>query len=248
MKCPKCGFNSFEFLDSCKKCGNALTPFKKDHGIRAVILPSRQTAVAAAEPGTAPVPENALPEGGADQFTWEPASAAEPAGPAGDNSAGFGPELAVIETAGERGAFDFATSSAGNGSSGNFATFSFDEPAEPQEPAGPGYGDASGGEELADLLESSGPAGNWGGAAGPAPSGGFSAREFEGFAEAFTLDEAGSGAVAGPSASGEVELDVFPFETESASPEKGKPTGGETGGPAADAFDELFEADGPDSR
>lgn len=218
MKCPKCGFNSFEFLDSCKKCGNALTPFKKDHGIRAVILPSRQTAVAAAEPGTAPVPENALPEGGADQFTWEPASAAEPAGRAGE------------------------------GSGGNFATFSFDEPVEPQEPAGPGYGDAFGGEELAELLESSGTAGNWGGAAGPAPSGGFSAREFEGFAEAFALDEAGSGAAAGPSASGEIELDVFPFEAESASPKKNMPAEGGTDSPAPDAFDALFEADGPDSR
>src|SRR5574341_1899815 len=24
MKCPKCGFNSFEYLDACKKCGSAL--------------------------------------------------------------------------------------------------------------------------------------------------------------------------------------------------------------------------------
>jgi len=24
VKCPKCGFNSFEYLDSCKKCGSAL--------------------------------------------------------------------------------------------------------------------------------------------------------------------------------------------------------------------------------
>ncbi|MBF8302638.1 MAG: hypothetical protein HW396_919 [Candidatus Dadabacteria bacterium] len=24
MKCPKCGFNSFEYLDACKKCGNTL--------------------------------------------------------------------------------------------------------------------------------------------------------------------------------------------------------------------------------
>lgn len=30
MKCPKCGFNSFDFLEKCKKCGNS-TGVKPDH-------------------------------------------------------------------------------------------------------------------------------------------------------------------------------------------------------------------------
>lgn len=37
MKCPKCGYNSFEFLDACKKCGAELGSFKKTHRISTVI-------------------------------------------------------------------------------------------------------------------------------------------------------------------------------------------------------------------
>lgn len=39
MKCPKCGYNSFEFLDLCKKCGNDLIVFKESKGIRSVLIP-----------------------------------------------------------------------------------------------------------------------------------------------------------------------------------------------------------------
>lgn len=48
MKCPKCGYNSFEFLDACKKCGSALGSFKKNHRIGAVLF--RSAAVAEASP------------------------------------------------------------------------------------------------------------------------------------------------------------------------------------------------------
>lgn len=41
MKCPKCGYNSFEYLDNCKKCNHELSGFKASHGIRAVVLPFR---------------------------------------------------------------------------------------------------------------------------------------------------------------------------------------------------------------
>jgi hypothetical protein len=37
MKCPKCGFNSFEFLNNCKKCGTDLASFKMNHGINPVV-------------------------------------------------------------------------------------------------------------------------------------------------------------------------------------------------------------------
>lgn len=46
MKCPKCGFNSFEFLDNCKKCGSDLVHFKKNHGIDPIVY----TAPVATEP------------------------------------------------------------------------------------------------------------------------------------------------------------------------------------------------------
>jgi hypothetical protein len=39
MKCPKCGYNSFEFLDACKKCGAELGSFKKTHRISMVLRP-----------------------------------------------------------------------------------------------------------------------------------------------------------------------------------------------------------------
>ncbi len=42
MKCPKCKYNTFEFLDSCKKCGANLRSFKESLGIRHIILPSRR--------------------------------------------------------------------------------------------------------------------------------------------------------------------------------------------------------------
>ena len=39
MKCPKCGFNSFEYYDSCKKCSNDLTGYKQTYSINSTVLP-----------------------------------------------------------------------------------------------------------------------------------------------------------------------------------------------------------------
>lgn len=39
MKCPKCGFSSFESYDSCRKCATDLTEFKRTHNIIPIILP-----------------------------------------------------------------------------------------------------------------------------------------------------------------------------------------------------------------
>ncbi len=33
MKCPKCGYASFEYLDECRKCGRDLVKFKEEAGI-----------------------------------------------------------------------------------------------------------------------------------------------------------------------------------------------------------------------
>lgn len=41
MKCPKCGFHSFEFLDQCKKCGLELGEHKKKYNIRGFFSPTR---------------------------------------------------------------------------------------------------------------------------------------------------------------------------------------------------------------
>ncbi|MBD1400534.1 RDD family protein [Pelovirga terrestris] len=46
MKCPKCGYNSFDYLDSCKKCGKDLVEFKQRFGIKSVLFPGAGAVVA----------------------------------------------------------------------------------------------------------------------------------------------------------------------------------------------------------
>ncbi|HMB16257.1 MAG TPA: RDD family protein [Pelovirga sp.] len=48
MKCPKCGYNSFDYLDSCKKCGKDLVEFKQRFGIKSVLFPGAAAVVATA--------------------------------------------------------------------------------------------------------------------------------------------------------------------------------------------------------
>jgi len=50
MKCPKCGFNSFEYHDACKKCAHDLTGYKQTYGIQAVVLPQEARESLAASP------------------------------------------------------------------------------------------------------------------------------------------------------------------------------------------------------
>lgn len=201
MKCPKCGFNSFEFLDSCKKCGSALTPFKQDLGIRAVVLPSRRSPAPPPGAGTgfAPATEN-----GAD-LSSPPQAEPVPAEPPGESLAGAGMDLAETEVGGNAGPFDF--------------TLPFLE-----------------GNEVET-------GGNWSGEAGGTTLEEISLPEFEGFSEAFSLEEGGSAAdhAASP-LHGEFELDVFPLEEKNVSARKATPSGEGTDGTASDEFDSLFGA------
>jgi uncharacterized RDD family membrane protein YckC len=60
MKCPKCGYNSFDHLDSCKKCGKDLVGFKQQFGIKSILFPGQmkhQTAPAEIPPENATVEE-----------------------------------------------------------------------------------------------------------------------------------------------------------------------------------------------
>lgn len=85
MKCPKCGYNSFEYLDSCKKCNTDLISFKMTHGIKPTILPAmdlvvgrsteEQRPLLASSPGSGALPES-------EEFSWHE-SAEEAAGEAG---------------------------------------------------------------------------------------------------------------------------------------------------------------------
>jgi len=49
MKCPKCGYHSFEHLDSCKKCGQGLIDHKEKYSLRGFV------ATVEAIPSTSPV-------------------------------------------------------------------------------------------------------------------------------------------------------------------------------------------------
>lgn len=55
MKCPKCGFTSFDFLEDCKKCGSDLQDHKSKFGLRSLIFPGFQST----EPAPSLVDETA---------------------------------------------------------------------------------------------------------------------------------------------------------------------------------------------
>ena len=139
MKCPKCGYNSFEFHDTCKKCSSDLTGFKGTHGLQAIILPLEARtamaktllAAAAAEQGEKAVAETS------DMFSFD-LPEEEPAAAAAAQSDPFGFVNAPSDSA------------------PNFGEFSFDEePAQPQ--AAPQAAPEE--DAFASLLESS-PSGN----------------------------------------------------------------------------------------
>lgn len=46
MKCPKCGYHSFEHLDSCKKCNNDLTEHKAKFNLRGFFSPGKSAVSA----------------------------------------------------------------------------------------------------------------------------------------------------------------------------------------------------------
>jgi predicted nucleic acid-binding Zn-ribbon protein len=75
MKCPKCGYNSFEFLNNCKKCGAEFVSFKRTHRISPVVLtPSMAPDVRPAHEEAAipppPVPDS-VAESHGDEFSWD---------------------------------------------------------------------------------------------------------------------------------------------------------------------------------
>lgn len=49
MKCPKCGFNSFEYYDNCKKCSSDLAGYKQTYSITSMVLPQEAKEKLAAE-------------------------------------------------------------------------------------------------------------------------------------------------------------------------------------------------------
>lgn len=50
MKCPKCGYHSFEHLDNCKKCGQDLSAHKEKFNLRGFFAAGQTTAAASVAP------------------------------------------------------------------------------------------------------------------------------------------------------------------------------------------------------
>lgn len=166
MKCPKCGYNSFEFLDNCKKCNSDLTGFKQSHGISAIVIPFQSgadKAAAATIAMTSPSLE-ASPATTEETFTWEtPAPSQPPIPKAGEDifsdlDLGFSAP-SEAESAEETFSFDLEPTAEttpppapATGESG-FAGFALDEPPV-ETAAAPVFAAESGEDEtFAGLLE-----------------------------------------------------------------------------------------------
>jgi len=74
MKCPKCGYNSFECNDICTKCSHDLTAHKKTFGLKPIVYQKEtriiMAAALAAETASAAVPEPPV-EQPADLFSFD---------------------------------------------------------------------------------------------------------------------------------------------------------------------------------
>jgi len=75
MKCPKCGYNSFEHYDSCKKCSHDLTGYKATFGLKAIVLPldartSMAAALMAETAAASPAPEE-VEAAAIDMFSFD---------------------------------------------------------------------------------------------------------------------------------------------------------------------------------
>lgn len=89
MRCPKCGYTSFESYDSCRKCSVDLVEFKQSHGLTPVILPPSLRADMASGLGLSQANSSISSDNAADSFTFDlpttqqpaPAPAAEAASP-----------------------------------------------------------------------------------------------------------------------------------------------------------------------
>lgn len=158
MKCPKCGYNSFEYHDACKKCSTDLTGYKATHGFKAIVLPQEarisMAATFMAEAVAAqPAPEAATEET-TDMFSFDlPDDETTAAATTSDNPFDFDDETGADETQG-------------------FGEFSFDD--EQKSAQAKAEEDA-----FADLLESTSQEGDAGPAAAPAAAAGTSPGEFD---------------------------------------------------------------------
>lgn len=155
MKCPKCGYTSFESYDACKKCSADLTEFKQTHGLTAVVLPASVRAQMSAELSGGQLGGDAGDDTGNDMFSFElPTEQATPAAvqPASNDPFAFtdapaapafsfdspaatpqeDPFAALLETTQQQPAASAAAPAAAQGFELN--SFSWDDTPEPGKP------------------------------------------------------------------------------------------------------------------
>ena len=102
MKCPKCGFNSFEYYDSCKKCAHDLTSYKATYGIKPIVLPAEVRASMAEEllaHSALGAPQAEASDAPMDMFSFDVPNAA-PAAPVNDDPFNFDDEPATTLSGG----------------------------------------------------------------------------------------------------------------------------------------------------
>jgi len=71
MKCPKCGYTSFESYDSCRRCSADLLDFKQAHGLAALVLPPSLRVSMAADLGGGQADTDVSPENSGDMFSFD---------------------------------------------------------------------------------------------------------------------------------------------------------------------------------
>ncbi|PLX97328.1 MAG: hypothetical protein C0622_13220 [Desulfuromonas sp.] len=116
MKCPKCGYTSFDYLDTCKKCGKDLAEFKERFGIRSILFPNKPQGneAPAVSEGVMEAAATVAAETAAEEVSVETPAAA-------DQNAPVVAPMAPQEAAGDDFGFDFM------GEEGEEEDLSFDE-------------------------------------------------------------------------------------------------------------------------
>jgi len=71
MRCPKCGFHSFDYLDNCKKCGGDLTELKLRCKFQGYVAPAAAEIVPEPEEPAPGLPEVAEAENEAIDFGFD---------------------------------------------------------------------------------------------------------------------------------------------------------------------------------
>lgn len=106
MKCPKCGYNSFEFHHVCKKCFSDLTGYKVTYGLKEIVFTqeARSSMAVALKAETAvgnQAPET-VAEAATDMFTFDlpDENTSIMAATASDNLFDFGEEPFTTELQG----------------------------------------------------------------------------------------------------------------------------------------------------